>query len=179
MTALDTTPPPTDATAERRAAARDAYRVSLADRVPLTGAELGRRFGLSPRWGRLRVAEVDAEAAAASIGTLDAMSPTKSANAIPHAHNPTTAQGTRPSGAAPNRHRTARTAAVDSPSGIPHGNGDRPGMDRRQSDRSSTASRRWPSWRLRSSPPLRRTITSGSGRTGWRGLEGVASTGLG
>jgi hypothetical protein len=29
----------------------------------LTGAEVGRRFGLSPRWGRLRVAEVHAEVA--------------------------------------------------------------------------------------------------------------------
>jgi hypothetical protein len=62
MTALDTKPAANDATGERRAAARDAYRVSLAEGVPLTGAELGRRFGLSPRWGRLRVAEVHAEA---------------------------------------------------------------------------------------------------------------------
>jgi Protein of unknown function (DUF2637) len=68
MTALDTTPAAKDAMGERRAAARDAYRVSLADGVPLTGAELGRLFGLSPRWGRLRVAEVHAEAAAASNG---------------------------------------------------------------------------------------------------------------
>jgi hypothetical protein len=68
MTALDTTPVADDATGERRAAARDAYRTSLAEGVPLTGAELGRRFGLSPRWGRLRVAEVHAEAAAAGNG---------------------------------------------------------------------------------------------------------------
>lgn len=46
----------------------DAYRASLAEGVPLTGAELGRRFGLSPRWGRLRVAEVHAEAAAGGDG---------------------------------------------------------------------------------------------------------------
>jgi Protein of unknown function (DUF2637) len=68
MTALDTTPAAKDATGERRAAARDAYRTSLAEGVPLTGAELGRRFGLSPRWGRLRVAEVHAEAAATGNG---------------------------------------------------------------------------------------------------------------
>jgi hypothetical protein len=34
----------------------------------LTGAELGRRFGLSPRWGRLRVAEVHAGVTAAGNG---------------------------------------------------------------------------------------------------------------
>lgn len=53
-----------DKTGGRRAAARTAYRASLAEGVPLTGAELGRRFGLSPRRGRLRVAEVHAEAVA-------------------------------------------------------------------------------------------------------------------
>jgi hypothetical protein len=56
-------------TEQRRAAAWDAYRASLAEGVPLTGAELGRRFGLSPRWGRNRVAEVHAEATAASNGS--------------------------------------------------------------------------------------------------------------
>jgi Protein of unknown function (DUF2637) len=55
-------------TEQRRAAAKDAYRASLAEGVPLTGAELGRRFGLSPRWGRNRVAEVHAEATAGSNG---------------------------------------------------------------------------------------------------------------
>ena len=54
---------------KRQAAARDAYRASLVEGVPLTGAELGRRFGLSPRWGRNRVAEVHAEATAASNGS--------------------------------------------------------------------------------------------------------------
>ena len=61
---------PTSLSAEQgRVAARDAYRASLAEGVPLTGAELGRRFGLSPRWGRNRVAEVHAEATAASNGS--------------------------------------------------------------------------------------------------------------
>jgi hypothetical protein len=64
MTAVETPPAESnDPMASRRAAARAAYRASLAEGVPLTGAELGRRFGLSPRWGRLRVAEVHAEAA--------------------------------------------------------------------------------------------------------------------
>jgi Protein of unknown function (DUF2637) len=54
---------------QRRAAARDAYRASLAEGVPLTGADLGRQFGLSPRWGRNRVAEVHAEATAAPNGS--------------------------------------------------------------------------------------------------------------
>jgi hypothetical protein len=50
--------------AELRAAAREAYRASLAAGQPITGAELGRRFGLSDRWGRARVAEVRGETAA-------------------------------------------------------------------------------------------------------------------
>jgi hypothetical protein len=63
MTAVDTRPAVgNDTAAQLRAAARDAYRASLTKGVPLTGAELGRQFGLSPRWGRLRVAEVHAEA---------------------------------------------------------------------------------------------------------------------
>jgi hypothetical protein len=48
----------TGTTAERRAAARDAYRQALADGESLSGAELGRRFGMSERWGRDRVTEV-------------------------------------------------------------------------------------------------------------------------
>jgi hypothetical protein len=69
MTSVDPTPPNGEqAAAQRRAAARDAYRASLADGVPLTGAELGRQFGLSPRWGRNRVAEVHAEATAGGNG---------------------------------------------------------------------------------------------------------------
>lgn len=41
-----------------RAAARDAYRASLAAGAPLSGAALGRRFEMSERWGRDRVTEV-------------------------------------------------------------------------------------------------------------------------
>jgi hypothetical protein len=44
-----------------RAAERDAYRTALADGRPITGAEPGRRFGLSDRWGRARMAEVRSE----------------------------------------------------------------------------------------------------------------------
>jgi len=69
MTALDPTSHSGEqVAAQRRAAARDAYRASLANGVPLTGAELGRQFGLSPRWGRNRVAEVHAEATASGNG---------------------------------------------------------------------------------------------------------------
>jgi hypothetical protein len=46
--------PPSDP----REAARELYRRSVAEGVPLSGAELGRRFGRSERWGRDRVAEV-------------------------------------------------------------------------------------------------------------------------
>src|SRR6266508_3387901 len=48
----------TGTTAERRAAARSAYLQALADGEPLSGAELGRRFAMSERWGRARVTEV-------------------------------------------------------------------------------------------------------------------------
>jgi len=64
MTRAETTP----SAGQRRTAARDAYRASLAGGVPLTGAELGRRFGLSPRWGRNRVAEAHAEAITSGNG---------------------------------------------------------------------------------------------------------------
>lgn len=43
---------------ELREAARNAYRTSLADGVPLSGAALGRQFDMSERWGRDRVTEV-------------------------------------------------------------------------------------------------------------------------
>lgn len=69
MTAVDATPPNGDESAAgRRTAARAAYRASLEQGVPLTGAELGRRFGLSARWGRNRVAEVHAEAVGRTNG---------------------------------------------------------------------------------------------------------------
>jgi hypothetical protein len=70
MTAMDTTPTAASdqAAARRQEAARDAYRASLAAGVPMSGAELGRRFGRSPRWGRIRVAEARAEAAVGSNG---------------------------------------------------------------------------------------------------------------
>lgn len=41
-----------------RAAAREAYRASVAAGAPLSGAALARRFGKSARWGVDRVAEV-------------------------------------------------------------------------------------------------------------------------
>jgi hypothetical protein len=40
-----------------RARARQAYRAALDQGVPLTGRELGERFGKSERWGRERVRE--------------------------------------------------------------------------------------------------------------------------
>jgi hypothetical protein len=161
MTALDTTPAAKDVTGERRAAARDAYRTSMAEGVPLTGAELGRRFGLSPRWGRLRVAEVHAEAAAAGNGWHRG----RHAAGEESEHDPTRSQPEHDRGGAldvaPNRHRTAPTAAVDTPTGLPHRNGDRPKMHRRRSRHWSTASRRSPCWPWRSSPPSHRSTTSG------------------
>lgn len=46
----------------RRAAARKAYRHSVTAGTPLSGAALGRQFGMSDRWGRDRVNEVRATA---------------------------------------------------------------------------------------------------------------------
>ena len=54
------------ATRDRRAAARDAYRASLAAGAPLSGAAVGRQFDMSERWGRDRVAEVQRDPNAAS-----------------------------------------------------------------------------------------------------------------
>lgn len=51
--------------AERQAAARDAYRASG---HRLTGAELGRRFGRSGRWGRAQIQAVATEDRAAAGG---------------------------------------------------------------------------------------------------------------
>jgi hypothetical protein len=46
---------------DRRDAARAAYRHSVAQGAPLSGAELGRRYGRSPQWGRQIAASVRAE----------------------------------------------------------------------------------------------------------------------
>lgn len=48
-------------TSELRAAARAAYRASLTEGVPSSGAALGRQFDMSERWGRDRVTEVQRE----------------------------------------------------------------------------------------------------------------------
>ena len=49
-----------------REAAREAYRRSVAEGKPLSGAALGRMFGKSDRWGVDRVHEVRAEIASAN-----------------------------------------------------------------------------------------------------------------
>lgn len=53
---------------ERQHASRSAYRESLEAGAPLTGAELGRRFDRSPRWGLDRIAEVQADDEPHTIG---------------------------------------------------------------------------------------------------------------
>jgi hypothetical protein len=45
----------------RQAAARDAYRASVANGTPLTGAELGRQFNRTDRWGRYQIGQVRAD----------------------------------------------------------------------------------------------------------------------
>jgi hypothetical protein len=62
VTMLDTSWTP----AERQATARDAYRTSG---YRLSGAELGRRFGRSGRWGRAQIQAVATEDRAASAGS--------------------------------------------------------------------------------------------------------------
>lgn len=54
--------------AERQAAARDAYRASG---YRLSGAELGRRFGRSDRWGRAQIQAVATEDRASAAGGRD------------------------------------------------------------------------------------------------------------
>lgn len=46
---------------DRTAQARQAYRDSVASGQPLTGRELGERFGMSGRWGRLQAREATKE----------------------------------------------------------------------------------------------------------------------
>jgi hypothetical protein len=58
MTAAVSTNGHRPAPEELRAAARDAYRASLAAGAPLSGAALGRQFDMSERWGRDRVTDV-------------------------------------------------------------------------------------------------------------------------
>ncbi|HEX6500172.1 MAG TPA: hypothetical protein VF054_14235 [Micromonosporaceae bacterium] len=55
----------------RRAAARKAYRQSVTAGTPLSGAALGRQFGMSERWGRDRVNEVRTAATKATRRTVD------------------------------------------------------------------------------------------------------------
>jgi hypothetical protein len=47
--------------AQRQAAARDAYWASVEARHPLTGADLGRQFGRTARWGRMQISKFRAE----------------------------------------------------------------------------------------------------------------------
>jgi len=47
---------PDNVNTDPREAARQLYRRSVAEGVPLSGAELGRRFGKSERWGRDQIA---------------------------------------------------------------------------------------------------------------------------
>jgi hypothetical protein len=46
---------------DRQEAARDVYRESVAAGTPLSGAELGRRFDRTDRWGRYQITQVRAE----------------------------------------------------------------------------------------------------------------------
>lgn len=61
--------------AQRQAAARDAYRAAG---YRLSGAELGRRFGRSGRWGRAQIEAVAIEDRAAAAST-----PTAGDRAVP------------------------------------------------------------------------------------------------
>jgi len=60
------------APAELRAAARDHYREACTEGASISGAELGRRFGMSERWGRDRVSEVAADAGPGTPELADA-----------------------------------------------------------------------------------------------------------
>lgn len=62
---------------ELRAAARRAYRESLAAQRPVSGTELARQFGMSESWGQARVREVRDEA----TKTRDRKSKTRDDNA--------------------------------------------------------------------------------------------------
>jgi hypothetical protein len=95
------------ALADRQAAARARYLESLADGRPLTGAELGRAFDRSERWGRARAAE----ATRAGTGTV----PPTSAGNDPLPVLPAPATNGSPAG--PNGNPALPAAAAAPPRG--------------------------------------------------------------
>ncbi|HMG45541.1 MAG TPA: DUF2637 domain-containing protein [Acidimicrobiales bacterium] len=112
---------PAEATpAELQAAARDAYRQAAATGTPPTGAELGRWFGRSGRWGRDRIAEcrsTDNGKASAAIAALPADDrSTLAAPAAPPGSNGSHDAATSVDGE-PNGSHVAATA-------VPPGNGE-------------------------------------------------------
>lgn len=83
--------------AQRQAAARDAFRASVAAGTPLSGAALARQFDMSERWGRNIVAEVRPAAGANGNGQPRPTRPA-SRERITESREPTT--GTRENGTA-------------------------------------------------------------------------------
>jgi hypothetical protein len=83
--------------AERQAAARDAYRASG---HRLSGAELGRRFGRSGRWGRAQIEAVATEDRAAATGNpaVSGTSPAAATDGTPNAEDPRAAATGRTGG---------------------------------------------------------------------------------
>lgn len=103
--------------AERQAAARDAYRASVEAGHPLTGADLGRQFGRTGRWGRTQISKARAEVAASTNGNEQRIS--RDIGPEPRdAFNPSDLGTHRPPGQctdARNGHHDATTAAISPP----------------------------------------------------------------
>lgn len=66
---------------ERQTAARNAYRASVESGSPLTGADLGRRFGRTARWGRMQISAARAELNAGAPSSKNRSGPRPTGNA--------------------------------------------------------------------------------------------------
>ena len=128
-------------TRERQEAARNAYLASVEAGTPLTGAELGRQFGCTDRWGRLQIrkfrAELDAGDAGGTVRGLSAdrngdgiagrepsarrddRTPGRKDTVVPLTSRAGTARGGRPGGNASGTRPATADADASAPPGTP------------------------------------------------------------
>jgi len=123
---------------ERQAAARDAYLMSVADGTPLTGAELGRRFSRTDRWGRYQISDAKAQASGTNSHQPTRSPAVRDVNG--RSHDPTPAIRERPQSGrqpepAPSQHNGS--APFREPTGTPETNSDR------RTNADAAASRSW------------------------------------
>jgi hypothetical protein len=159
--------------AQRQAAAREAYRASLAEGVPLTGAELGggsscHRGGVGLASPRCTPRRLPVATAATRRRAVLAARTRRIPSMHPDGLGPRVGRPT--SRTVPKRQSAWATAACNCCEGVPYRN-DVTARRRQASIRQCVASRRWRCWRWRWSPRSPRTITSGRWPS-WRARAG-------